>query len=271
MTATKLMLICAFVVCTGVGIWFFSSKESTYQFEPIESLTQLACQINCDQNTIVFFDVDDTILKLDTIDFGNEPLLFKALVVIKHPMLLWPKSWEHYMSIMYSQAHAIIIEPFVVDIIKQLKQSGCTVLACTSMESGPYGVIKSFPEWRYAALKDFNIEFSQTYPDAVFNTLPAYRNNYPLLYKGILCCNQQPKGNVVQAFLNHFKLAPSRIIFIDDSISSLASVAHICAQRKIPFKGYCYVGAAKRTKPRSWKARLSQLDYLMSYEQWRTT
>ena len=62
------------------------------------------------------------------------------------------------------------------------------------MESGSYGVINSMFQWRFSMLKTLGINFSEKFSDYVFCQLPEYRGTYPILYKGIICTNQQPKG-----------------------------------------------------------------------------
>lgn len=102
------------------------------------------------------------------------------------------------------------------------------------MYSGSYGVIPDMPEWRYELLKKMGIEFSLDYKDKIFTEFTAYKNEYPKLYKGILCANQQNKGTLLKDFLHDFKLMPKKIIYFDDKLQPLESVGKICRDYSIP-------------------------------------
>jgi hypothetical protein len=112
------------------------------------------------------------------------------------------------------------------------------------------------------------IEFSQTIKSTVFDRLPSCKGNYPELYRGILCCNQQEKGAVVGALRDTISWWPSRIIFFDDSIINVESVAQECKKRRIPFTGFEYRGAQVDAIEWDEKMMEQQLDYLIEHEQW---
>ncbi len=136
------------------------------------------------------------------------------------------------------------------------------------MESGSYGVIESMPAWRYTMLESMGIEFSPHYADHVFNNFPLYRSNYPVLYKGILCANQQNKGEVLQAFLTYATLKPSHIIAFDDSLTALQSIGKTCDSASIPCTLMHY--RHTETLPKAWNIwdALKQFEYLIREHRW---
>ena len=269
--STKSIFIFGTLLITLFAVIFFFKKTSvTRNFQKIDSFEQAIPELNqCNDTTLVLFDIDDTLLSTADI-FGTHslPLLFKLRAILKHPQLLFRKNWEYYYSIMWQETEWCAIEPDSIIIINQLKDRGCTALGLTSMETGTFGVIENFPEWRSTVLANLGIKFTDSFPNTVFNELLSYRNNYPELYDGILCCNQQSKGSVLAAFLDNFNVQPSKIIFFDDSVENLVSVADICQQKNIPFTGFQYLRANKLAAKWDTQKALTQLDYLIQYGVW---
>ncbi len=255
--------------------YYFLTKSfsNNHDFQKINSFIQATDSFeDADANTLVLFDVDDVLISAydPLARDSNYPFFFKLMAIIKHPRLLYDTAYVHDLwSIMFDQSKRFIIEPEIIHIIKSLQQRDVEVLGLTSMETGFFGVIQSMPEWRFAMLNNLGVTFTQTYSETYFTTLPAYRNNYPGIYKGIMCCNQQPKGKVLEAFLNKFDVQPKSIIFFDDGQSNLQSVADACKKRNIPYKGYQYLVKPARL-PGSWNTwrALKQLDYLIKHKQW---
>ncbi len=226
---------------------------------------------NCTDKSLILFDVDDTLITAyDIVARKLLPDWLKLLIVLKHPSMIKKDTWEYAYSIMWDQAKRFVFEPLVINIIKELETKGCTVMALTGMETGSLGVQKDLPEWRYSMLKEFGIQMSNKFPETYFTMLPAYKNKYPGLYKGIICCNLQPKGPVLGAFLDYFKPQPQEIIFFDDSMSSVSSVAHECIKRKIPYTCFCYHGAKKVAGTWNTRRAILQLDYMIEKKHWLT-
>lgn len=245
------LLICLLIAAISSMVirYYFVQPAERFSFPRIESYDVIIPEVisQAGPQTLILFDIDDTLVVTDVPDFDQTPWYFKTLLLFRHPSLLIPSTFEHYFSMIWSKASFSVIEPILPKFINEVKSKGCIVLACSSVESGSYGIIKSFPEQRYQALKSIGIEFTQTYPDVSFDALPEYRGTYPLLYKGILCCNQQKKAVVIAAFLEHYKISPKLLIFFEDSAKTLTSVAQMCRQRVISFQGYLFV-----RKPKPW-------------------
>ncbi len=268
MLAKKICYV--FIVCLLVLIFFSIRKSSNQQtFQQINSFQEAFPALSPCNNRLIFFDIDDTLIStIDTMGHSPLPLWFMIRAIARHPQLLFKKNIERYYSIMWQQTKWFVIEPDIVPILAELQSQDCIILGLTSMETGTFGVIENFPAWRSEVLTQLGIEFSRKFPNSIFSTLPRYRNNYPELYNGILCCNQQSKGAVVAAFLDQFKLQPNMIIFFDDSVNNLTSVANACKERNILFKGFQYRGAEKFTQKWDMQKALLQLDYLIEHKAW---
>ncbi len=153
----------------------------------------------CDPNTLITFDVDDTLItSRDALScMSCYSFMFKLRAICRYPELLKSDRFEWAASIMYEQAERYVFDGDVLNCLKQIKRNNCKAVGLTSMESGSYGVIPSMPEWRAHMLKEFGIEFYAGFPNATFTDLPKYRGTYPVLYKSILCANQQDKAIVL--------------------------------------------------------------------------
>lgn len=248
---------------------YLQIEEYRYPITTITSFEQALAQLDtATENTLVLFDIDDTL--------GNTadalgcwyliPTLFKLRAAVKYPQLLLRKNIVHYLSIIWSQGTWQVFEPVVIKIINSLKQRGCTVLAISSIETGSFGVIPHFPTWHYRVLKELGIEMSQTFANARFDDLPAYNKEYPELYNGIICCNHQPKGKVLMAFIKKFNVHPDTVIFFDDQKENVISVAHACKQLCIPFHGFEYVGETELSYRWDNERAKWQLDKLMCHD-----
>ena len=136
------------------------------------------------------------------------------------------------------------------------------------METGSYGVISDMPVWRVEMLKGMGVAFSKMFPNQYFNQLPTYRDNFPMLFDGILCANQRPKGEVLGAFLDTNNVKPSLIIFFDDSRDNLQSVGECCAERSICCILFHYRGADIFSDTWDSQAILKQINILVHEKRW---
>ena len=70
------------------------------------------------------------------------------------------------------------------------------------------------PEWRASMLKNLGIEFNEALGNVPLTALQLYRGKNQCLYRGILCANQEAKGDVLGAFLDLYHLKPLQFIYI---------------------------------------------------------
>lgn len=221
---------------------------------------------------IVFFDVDDTLIS--TADFlprqFNAPFLFKAAAILRYPRLLYdPIFGENIFSKMLLKAPRILVEPSVINIITKLRAQGIIVMVITGMETGAFGLIPSMPAWRASMLEDLGVTLETQFEDTVFKKFPPYRGNYPVLYKGLLCCNQRPKGEIIAAFLEYAQLQPQQIVHFDDTAEELESTRESLKNTNIKVLGFHYTGTAQ-IKHECWSIwrGLKQLKHLIEFDTW---
>ena len=69
------------------------------------------------------------------------------------------------------------------------------------------------PKW-YTSIAHYTCtqNFNEALGNVPLTALQLYRGKNPCLYKGILCANQEAKGDVLEAFLDLYHLKPLQII-----------------------------------------------------------
>ena len=251
MKKTILILITLCIILSisySVFLYFGSWKD----FKKISSYDEVAHILDeIDDNALVLFDIDDTLIVSQSKLFWVKLVERVALGIKKvTPSVLKEKLkpyFDHYenwfMAKLKSKENPILIEPDIPSTIKSLQDRGIKVMALTSLHTGSYHNISSLPESRYQKLKKIGIDFSNTaIPDHEFTDLPKKQGHYPLLYHGMLLTNFVSKGTVLGAFLDLMQWRPSQVIYFDNHKWQISSVAKEIHKRKIPFRGYEYDG-----------------------------
>ncbi|HBR70910.1 TPA: hypothetical protein DIC20_01910 [Candidatus Dependentiae bacterium] len=262
----KLIFLFTFIGFIFVSQSWLFQKNQQYNFQSLEYYHDIKdIFVSAEKGTLFLFDVDDTLITVtDAIRFA--PPLFKVLAFLKHPL----STFKYYQltSAIVQQSNFFVFDPHIVRYIQTLRQKDYNVIGLTLMRSGSYGSINSMPEWRSTMLNDFGINLDDQFPDCSFKNLSKKHGSYPCLYKGILCTNFTDKGATLGAFLDRYNLQPPRIIFFDDSVKMLNSVAKECAKRDIPFSGYQCIGAQKLFKTWNYQRAFYQVDYFIKHHVW---
>jgi hypothetical protein len=224
-----------FVVSLTSCIYWHESIVSVNSYNEIDFAA-------IDEKTLVIFDVDETLIQPDDAyvmhEFGSDTKQLQHEFKQRYPH----NHWIHFESLITEQASRSLIEPEIIQIIRQLQEKGITVIACTYMKSGPYGHIKALEEWRYNHLK--HIGFIGAYENLIVRF--SSNNAHPLFYRGILITDAQEKGPVLGAWLDAMHIHPPEIIVFDDYMENITSIARECRKRNITFVGYHYQGAKKK-------------------------
>lgn len=281
MKINRIILFSAAALLSVIGITLFcmqkpQSCSADSSIKKIDSFAHAADVLKkADKNTLVLFDVDDTLI---------EPagVLFRPKTIENEAYRPWlveltsrvygnaPKTEAYYWSIWKVKEVPLLIEPGIVETIRSLQDRGVKVMALTALKTGRSFTIPSLPEWRFNKLKELGIDFSTAnFPDMIFNELPKDDDgNYPVLYHGILCTSTSSKGQVLATFLDRVKWKPDLVIFFDDSMKRVEQVAEEMHKREIPFQGYQYNGADLLPGELDKDVAEFQLKYLVEHEEW---
>ena len=159
----------------------FLHEIKSFQDDPVQDVVA-----SCDQDTIVFFDLDDTLIK-------------ESIGYIPHRVAEW----------------------YIPSFIECIKNSGARVVGLT-VRMARDGRAHICTE----ALRQLGIEFTRCEGDYTFPEVYSLEGNgprHPQLYRGCLFTDLSDKGDVMIDYLKHFDLAPKHIVSFDDLWDRLGS------------------------------------------------
>lgn len=218
-----------------------------------------------DETTLVIFDVDNVLIVPQDpylqpkarVQFSN---IYKELtkVLDEEHMFLF----HHIVAI---KNKSQLVEPDILNIIQELQQYNVKIIALTGAKTGAVAnIIPDVPSWRYNSLKNFGIDFSNTFPKkAQFKELKGDDvGNYPSFEYGIVYSygSMNSKGDVLKCAIKELNWLPKRIIFVDDRLEHINSVYSFLKQENpnIEFIGLHYQGADKIATPELSEAQFIQ-------------
>lgn len=282
MKSKYLSLVCLFIV----SVCFFKSKSlegmsqksidyNAQDIIPvgiiaIESFNDIQSELDrADKDTLVIFDVDDVLITYNDMVLRPcgahfRPASWKDID---------PKEIPYLISIMLNEGKIILIDPSAPKLANKLKSRGVKTIALTAARTGKFGVIENAEDWRLKILKQFNLDFSKSFPKnnmIYFNDGIKKENNYSLFKDGILFLGDEKstKGALLVQFLDKIQWKPKKVIFIDDKMSYLSSVEMALNEAEIPFQGYQYKGAEKLPGKLNEQTAEVQFIYLRKDHKW---
>jgi hypothetical protein len=277
-------LVCLFIV--GV-VWFVKqskSSEETSQksiardtqavipagITSIESFNDIRSELDsADKDTLVIFDVDDVLITYNDMVLRPCGARFRPAS--------WkdidPKEIPYLMSIMLNEGKIILIDPSAPRLVNKLESRGVKTIALTAARTGKFGVIENAEDWRLKILKQFNLDFSKSFPKnqiIYFGDGAKKENDYSLFKDGVLFLGDEKstKGALLVQFLDKVQWKPKKVIFIDDKMSHLSSVETALNEAKIPFQGYQYKGVEKLPGELNEQIAEVQFTYLRKDHKW---
>lgn len=176
-----------------------------------------------DDNTVVFFDIDDTLIYIPTM-MGNSVWWNYCQNVasknnwdqIKVATVLWPLLHQAAIKVKTE-----LVDETAPELIKGLQDRGIPVFGLTARSRQILGDY-AFDMTTILDLSRLGIIFTQTEID-----MPALRG-------GVLFTNTQLKGPFVERFLKKLKQKKTKVVFIDDNLYQVQSVDSCMATLKIP-------------------------------------
>jgi len=180
-----------------------------------------------DQNSLVIFDIDNTLGIVEDgaeawVDYRTDDLLKKGL------------SYDDAFPLVIAMFCTLIefakLKPIgnSPDIVKNLQKKEIPVIALTK-RSPP------FANATIKHLKNIGIDLSKNKLYQKDLLLPV--TYLSLFSHGIIFTGGNTKGNVLAAFLKKINYTPKKIIFIDDQKKRVVSVEQMCKKHNIPFIG----------------------------------
>jgi hypothetical protein len=204
------------------------------------------CLQGLSEQSIIFFDIDDTLIKPASRTFNGLPynqLINNIKANVDH-MANAPKIISQWRL----QRKTVLMDPDWPMVIEALKKNHL-VYGLTKMEVGCFGDIDSMEQWRYQELRFLGLEFSDLVPDGFSQDLKdsdfgilcpfSLHNQGPTFHQGIFMTGKHSKSQTIELF---FHALPVPIILIDDQESHLKDCAQLCWKRSWKFQGILFKG-----------------------------
>lgn len=201
---------------------------------------------NLDKNTLVIFDLDNTIWRGKT----YMPSIIRAEYEHYLQSLAQDATTPDAKSALEKKLYACkreLVESEVVAIIQKMQAKKAKVIALTggNKRTDPLGIIQDYPAYFIAMLNNLSIDFSTSFP-----LLPRHEfltlgksGEAPLFQDGVLFGSRRPKGIVLEAFLNQVQWRPSRIIVFDNDRRMVNYFDETAKKLAIPSVIFEYTGA----------------------------
>ncbi|MDX1924111.1 MAG: DUF2608 domain-containing protein [Rickettsiaceae bacterium] len=209
------------------------------------------------QNSIIFVDIDDTIITPESKTFRRAP--YNKLIdgIKKHKSKY--KNYEEIVSNWRLQRKPMLIDPNWPDTLLALKKK-YRLYGLTKMDTGKFGNINSMEEWRYKELQSLGITFSND------NTVPQVSINNASFYRGLFITGANSKSQTILYYLKY--LEAKTFVMIDDREEHLKDIKQFCDNNSIKFIGILFNGLVKFKDAPKPEVTLFQKNYLIEHAQW---
>lgn len=212
-----------------------------------------------DEETLVLFDVDDTLISSSTY-LGTVP--WRTHVRKKFAEQgCTPQQVEagldQFWLFVQPLISVCIVDPKTPEVIAKLQQMGATTLGLTARED---------KECFYTAKQLASVGVRLHAPETVYLPLP-----HPALqHDGVIFCGENKKGAVIDAYFIHEGKLPKKVIFIDDRMEQVRNVEEAIERLGIEFVGVRMSRAdayANSFNPDAADLQWALLPYLLSNEE----
>lgn len=244
-----------------------SQQQTTTSLQIAYTLDEVkALLANVPKETVIFLDVDDTLITPQSNLFRTTSPFRTIIDQIKAQRDQIPNV-ELILSHWRLQRKIRLVSDGWPAYIDELKTT-YPVYALTKMESGKIGAIPSMEEWRYEELKKYGMTFTPTCPGIVDGILVSHpsKPSPAVFYKGIFITGSFNKSDVIAAFLKAQR--PPQIVLIDDRIEYLQDVMEECQRQSLPFLGILYKGVKLISGTPDPRIAAFQEHYLHEHAEW---
>lgn len=263
------------LLVTAVSIFLLTTLQAESSITPIVTIHEIESKIqNADENTLVVFDVDRTLIQMgDQILHGGKKGFKNELKKYAAYNALSKEEQDILLSIMLLKTSHNLIEQTSLDYINDLKKRNIKTIACTTLETGKFGLIDNIENWRVETMNAAGLDFSEAFSDYPLIRFESEDNVFtPIFIEGVLITGKKPKGEMLKQFLEHINWQPSKIIMIDDQLSYLESGVTAFAGTPTEFDGflYTYVEKMLENEERNEEMIALQMTYLLENHIWLT-
>lgn len=210
-----------------------SKKIYVEDFSEIQKILTHECLVKSDNNILVLFDVDETMITMR--DKFLRPSARKDCAHIFYdvctPITDPDKALK--FSTLIAHAKTELVDHKIPNTIKSLQDYHIIVLGLTRMipGAGKCGIIDAMEDFRQNELLDVGIDLSNKYlPNYIDLNFESKNNRKPIYKNGIIYAMPYSKGEVLSKILkNHMShLNIKKIYFIDDSEHQINDIFDTC-------------------------------------------
>lgn len=250
------ILLATLLICS-------SAHAEIRQVSDLESVRKEV--YNSTKETFVIFDVDLTLIEpKDQIFSHSSSQEFNS----RYQALKKQHTEDelhHLWSTILVSSPATTVEEDTLSVLRKIQKRNRNVILLTAFETGRLGKIDSLENWRIAELKRMGFNLNISFPETTYHQLDPFlkttkANCSPLFKHGILFGCFLDKGDVLDAYLSYIKVKPKKIIFVDDRLENVESLAAYCKRENIEFVGFEYT-AWKNRKVLPCNPQITQLQF----------
>lgn len=237
----------------------------TNDLEIIEKYLDLA-----DSDTLVLWDVDqtlhtplDAILKPQYDELIDELMGGKKFIKDKTGKVRYL-----FREILMSAPHRLV-DIKSLALVENLQKRGIPTIAFSAAPGGKIGQVTSFVDWRIDELNHLGFDFSPAFSGVDKLSLPKDPSKeFPPIYKsGVLITSLHDKGPVLKNFFEALKWQPKKVIFIDNELANLQSVADTFG-KEMQVIGFHYTAASDLPCQLDLKRAKLQVDLFIQTGVW---
>jgi hypothetical protein len=244
------------IIMLKLGFSFFLLIFAIAQAEDVFEIKTLS-EIPSDQphNTLYLIDLDDTVF--DSISLVGSKAWRKYMVQAAG------QDWHDLFSYALAQKYPMkTVEDITPSFVKDLQNKGYVVCGLTARERKFWyympkeGVDLLTVKQLHSVDVDFNNgSLERGYPDL---------SQDPEYFQGVFFANTELKGDYLLKLFQAASRFPEKMIFIDDKLSQVESVAEALAQLGIPHE--CYLYSATDRKAAGFDPLIANIQLFYFYE-----
>lgn len=235
-----------------INAFFLSAHDSPTRIESI-----LEMPIDHPEETLILFDIDDTLI--DSSNMLGSKAWRKYISQATADAAL---NWHDLFSLYIAENSPIVpVESMTTKIVKDLQAKGYVVCGLTSRERNKWYdlEVEGIDLLTISQLKSVDIQFDD---DLLKQKYLLFSQNSEY-FEGVFFANLEPKGEYLRFLWNSLEASelPKKVLFIDDKLSQVESVASTLNDLQIDHECYWYCATEK--KPFSALIANIQLYYLL--------
>lgn len=226
-----------------------------------------------DSDTLIIFDVNDTLITCDEPLFHDKNKKTFGQVSDEYFKDLSKERIDELMTTILSSRKTSLVDQKVLDIVDLVKNKQLRMVVLTSCGTGKYGLIEKMEDWRIRQLEDLGLSFSDSHfeKEKWFDSMKG-PHGVPLLKNGVIFTAQIDKSIVLDEFVKEEKVPLKKIIYVDDQVENLKDVEAYCRAKGIEFIGFEYTAVKDKPVQKIDEKLIEiQLNVLLNEGQWITS